>query len=432
MIVRILTLIAVMMPLSVNAIERIDINRGVVEPMPIAISSFTSESSEGKELGNNITNVITNDLESSGLFRALDKQSFIENITDGRKQPDYPSWRQLSIPALVSGHIINKGSESEIEFRLWDVFLQQQMSGSMLVTKSANWRRAAHMIADEIYKRLTGEEGYFDTRIVYVAESGASKTRIKRLAIMDYDGENHKFLTDGNSLVLTPRFSPESQKILYMSYAKKMPRVLIRDIESGKERVLGDFPGMTFAPRFAPSGNRALLSMAKDGVTNIYEIDIHSMNKKAITNTADIDTSPSYSPDETKIVFNSDRGGKPQLYVMNSDGSNPHRISFGDGRYATPVWSPRGDLIAFTKWGDGTGMFYIGVMRPDGSGERLLASGYIVESPTWAPNGRVITYTKQERGGKSRIHSIDLTGHNERELITPTDASDPAWSPLLK
>jgi TolB protein len=291
-------------------------------------------------------------------------------------------------------------------------------------------------MADAIYKRVTGEDGYFDTRVVYVSESGPMDRRIKRLAIMDQDGSNHRLLTDGRSLVLTPRFSPTAQEITYLSYARGVPRVYLFNIDTGQQEVVGDFPGMTFAPRFSPDGNKVIMSLAVEGNSDIYTLDLRTRQAVRLTDSPAIDTSPCYSPDGTRIVFNSDRGGSQQLYVMNADGSDVKRISFDSGaRYGTPVWSPRGDLIAFTKI-DG-GQFYIGVMRPDGSGERLLTQAFLVEGPTWAPNGRVLMYFRQApsdskgNGGSPRLYTIDLTGYNEREVITPQDASDPAWSPLI-
>ena len=309
-----------------------------------------------------------------------------------------------------------------VEFRLWDVYAENQLKGQSFTTTKDNWRRVAHVIADAIYERLTGEKGYFDTRIVYVSETGPATKRGKRLAIMDQDGENHKFLTSGAAMALTPRFSPNLQKVTYMSYAGSMPKVYILDIETGRQELLGSFPGMTFAPRFSPDSSKVLLSYANNGRTNIYEMDLKRRTSKQLTSGPAIDTSPSYSPDGSQIVFNSDRGGNQQLYVMNADGSDVHRISFGTGRYATPVWSPRGDYIAFTKMANG--QFYIGVMYPDGSGERLLASGYLVEGPTWSPNGRVLMYFRQDKGNSRsnapvKLYSIDLTGYNERMIVTP-------------
>ena len=322
------------------------------------------------------------------------------------------------------------GGKYSVEFRLWDVFGgARDVSRKSYTFTQDIWRRVAHIIADDIYKRITGEDGYFDTRIVYIAESGPKDNRQKRLAIMDQDGENHQFLTNGADLVLTPRFSPAAQDITYMSYYGNKPRVYLFSISTGQQEVLGDFPGMTFAPRYSPDGNSVIMSLAQNGNTDIYVMDVRTRRSKRLTDHPGIDTSPSYSPDGARIVFNSDRGGEQQLYVMNADGSGVARISKGAGRYATPVWSPRGDLIAFTRIYQGS--FYIGVMRPDGSGERMLSQGWLVEGPTWAPNGRVLAFYTQDQGGRTQLHSIDLTGHNERVMKTPMDGSDPAWSPLL-
>jgi len=321
-----------------------------------------------------------------------------------------------------------------VEFRLWDVFAGQQMTGLAYFTALPNWRRIAHLISDAIYQRLTGEAGYFDTRIVYIAETGPHKNRVKRLAIMDQDGAHNRYLTDGSYRVLTPRFSPTSQEITYMSFLSGIPRVFIYNIDTGQQEVLGDFPGMTFAPRFSPDGNKVIMSFIRGDNSDIYTMDLRTRRVVRLTDHEAIDTSPSYAPDGSRITFNSARGGSQQLYVMDADGRNVQRISFGRGSYATPVWSPRGDLIAFTKLT--RGKFYIGVMRPDGSGERLLTGSFLSEGPTWAPNGRVLMFYRQRRtgkdgsGGETTLYSVDLTGHNERQLITPTQASDPAWSPL--
>ena len=290
-------------------------------------------------------------------------------------------------------------------------------------------------MADAIYERLTGDKGYFNTIIAYISESGPSSKRVKRLALMDQDGDGHQFLTSGANLVLTPRFSPDMQYIAYLSYINNKPRVYMYNMKTQETELLGNFPGMTFAPRFSPDSRHILLSYAKNGVTDIYEMDLETRNSKKLTSGPSIDTSPSYSPDGQKIVFNSDRGGNQQIYVMNRDGSGVERISFRQGsRYATPVWSPRGDYIAFTRMEGNS--FYIGVMYPDGSGERTLASGFIVEGPTWSPNGRVIMFQRQNRGTATtnapiQLYSIDVTGQNERMVLTPGDGSDPAWSPLL-
>lgn len=413
----------------------VDITRGFVEPLPVAVTDFFGETPDETRVGTDIASVVSGDLERSGLFRPIDRGAFIQKSAELRSGPRFGDWRLINTQALVSGTVqVQADGRLKVEFRLWDVFAETQMTGLAYFTTPSNWRRVAHIISDAIYKRLTGEEGYFDTRIVYIAESGPQNRRVKRLAIMDQDGENHRFLTDGGSLVLTPRFSPTTQEITYLSYVGKVPRVYLFNLTTGQQEVLGDFPGMTFAPRFSPDGNKVVMSLARRGNTEIYTMDLRTRKVARLTTHPAIDTSPSYSPDSKEIVFNSDRGGSQQLYVMSSDGSNVRRITFSPGRYATPVWSPRGDLIAFTRLHGGE--FFIGVMRPDGSGERMLTKGFLVEGPTWAPNGRVLAFYRQSKAdnrGKveSKLYTIDLTGFNERELMTPIDGSDPAWSPLI-
>lgn len=413
----------------------VDITRGFVEPLPVAITELIGELPNEKKVGKDIAGVISANLERTGLFRPIDPGAFIQDPATLRAGPRFADWRLINAQALISGGVqVQADGRLRVEFRLWDVYAENQMTGLAYFTTPANWRRVAHIISDAIYKRLTGEDGYFDTRLVYIAETGPQNRRVKRLAIMDQDGHNHRFLTDGGALVLTPRFSPTTQEITYLSYIKKTPRVFLYNLDTGQQEVLGDFPGMTFAPRFSPDGNKVIMSMARQGNSEIYTMDLRTRKVQRLTDHPAIDTSPSYSPDSSQIVFNSDRGGAQQLYVMDSDGGNVKRISFAKGRYATPVWSPRGDLIAFTRIYQRE--FYIGVMRPDGSGERMLTKGFLVEAPTWAPNGRVLSFYRQTRAdarGKveSKVYTIDLTGFNERELITPIDGSDPAWSPLI-
>ena len=415
---------------------RIKINSGQVEPLPIAIANFTGEEGGSSKIGMQISTVVSNNLVGSGQFKAIESAAFIAPPTNPSVRPNFTDWTPLGIKALITGSVKNINDQQiEVEFRLWDVIAETDLIGLRLSVNSKAWRRVAHIISDEIFERLSGDSGYFDTRIVYVAESGPQNNRIKRLAIMDQDGENHQFLTDGSFLVLTPRFSPTSQEITYLAYFKNEPRVYIFNLETGQQELLGSFPGMTFAPRFSPSGEKIIMSLAEKGVTDIYTMDLNNQEVKRLTNSPSIDTSPSFSPDGKKIIFNSDRGGTQQLYIMDSNGRNVKRISFGKGRYATPVWAPKGELIAFTKILKNK--FYIGVMSPDGSGERLLAQGYLVEGPTWAPNGRVLMYFKQEApidDGKSttvNLFKIDVTGFRETRIVTPSDGSDPAWSPLL-
>ncbi|WP_373066434.1 Tol-Pal system beta propeller repeat protein TolB [Zavarzinia sp.] len=403
----------------------ITVDKGTQAPIPIAVPSFA-----GGDMGAQVAQVISADLERSGLFRPTAPGTYPQTPDQIQAQPAFPAWRSTGADALVSGRVVPQGGKASYEFRLWDVQAEQQLTGTAFTADSANWRRVAHIIADTIYKKMTGEDGYFDTRIVYVSESGPKNRRVKRLAIMDQDGANHRFLTSGKDLVMTPRFSPRDQTITYMSYFNDKPRVYLFNIDSGQQEVLGDFPGMTFAPRFSPDGNKVVMSMAKDGNTDIFVIDLRTRKIARLTSGPAIETSPSYSPDGSQITYNSDQSGGQQLYVMNADGSGQRRISFGDGRYATPVWSPRGDYIAFTKMKGGR--FAIGVMKPDGSGERILSESFLDEGPTWAPNGRVIAFFRQSPGasGTVKLYSVDITASNERLMPTPLDGSDPAWSPL--
>ncbi len=416
---------------------KVDVTQGMLQPLPIAIPPFIArrdtETGVGTlgGLGRRISEVVAADLRRSGLFRPLDEKAFITLPVSVNVRPRFANWRAIAAQALVVGEIdIRPDGRLVVEFRLWDVPVEQQLTGLRYTAQPADWRRMAHKIADDVYERLTGEKGYFDTRIVYIAETGSKLARRKRLAIMDQDGFNQMYLTDGRDLVLTPRFSPNRQEITYLAYYGDKPRVYLYDLDTGKHEVLGDFPNMTFAPRFSPDGKRVIMSLAEEGNSDIYEMDLQTRRVRRLTSHPAIDTSPSYSPDGRFIVFNSDRGGSQQLYVMRADGSDVHRISFGKGRYATPVWSPRGDLIAFTRIGEKK--FRIGVMKPDGSGERLLTDAYQDEAPSWAPNGRVLIFFRLDPAtGATGLWTVDLTGYNERRVPTPTDASDPAWSPLL-
>jgi len=409
---------------------RVRVDQGTMEPLPIAITDFGSASPGEGGVSAEISKVIRDDLERSGLFRPLDPASFIERSPDVAAPPKFADWRIINAKGLVTGRTsLESDGRLRVEFRLWDIFAQEQMIGFQFFTTPENSRRVGHMIADAVYERLTGDKGYFDTRIVFVAESGPKVKKVKRLAIMDQDGANPQFLTDGRDLVLTPRFNPTAQAISFMSYQGDRPRVYIFDLETGREEVLQGFNGMTFSPRFSPDGNSIVMSMARDGNTDIYLVDLRTRATRRLTTDPSIDTGGSFSPDGTQIVFESDRGGSQQIYVMDVNGGGVRRISFGDGRYATPVWSPRGDAIAFTKMLRGT--FGIGVMRPDGSGERRLTESFLDEGPTWAPNGRVIMFTRGSPGGPSSIYSVDLTGTNLRRVPTPGEASDPAWSPDL-
>jgi TolB protein len=421
---------------------KVDITRGNLDPLPIAVSplhvdpkSDDYQNTKIKELGELISSVVEKNFLSTGLFNSLNKEAFVQKPDIAHLKPRFEDWSLITAQALVTGKLLIKDEKLKIEFRLWDVAANKEMIALAFTTTPSNWRRVAHIISDKIYERLTGESGYFDTRIIYVSETGPRTQRVKKLAIMDQDGENTKYLTLGNELVLTPRFNPTNQLVTYLSYFRNLPRVYLLDIETGIQEVVGNFPGMTFAPRFSPDGKKIIMSFAKNGNSDIYTMNLESRLVEKLTEDSSIDTSPSYSPDGKYICFNSDRSGLQQIYTMKSDGTGVKRISFGDGLYGTPVWSPRGDLIAFTKVRGGK--FYIGVMRSDGSGERLLTENFYQEAPSWSPNGRLLVFYRETKSGKdgkgftAKLWSIDITGYNERELKTETDASDPSWSSLL-
>ena len=422
----------------------VDITRGNLNPLPIAVSPLFSDKISVQELkkktnkenlGEEISNIVENNLKITGLFNPLDKKAFLQKPDVAHLKPRFEDWSLIKAQALITGQVKYENDKLRVEFRLWDVLAGKEIMALAFTTVPNNWRRVGHIISDKIYERLTGEKGYFDTRIIYVSEEGPKTKRIKKLAIMDQDGFNTKYLTLGNELVLTPRFNPTNQMVTYLSYFKNLPRVYLLDIETGIQEVVGDFPGMTFAPRFSPDGKKIIMSFAKDGNSDIYTMNLENRIVQRITNHPSIDTSPSYSPDGKFITFNSDRSGHQQIYIMKKDGSSVKRISFGKGLYGTPVWSPRGDLIAFTKLHKGK--FYIGVMRTDGSGERLLTENYYQEAPSWSPNGRVLIFYRETKsddkgeGFSAKLWSIDLTGYNERLVKTETDGSDPSWSSLL-
>ena len=426
------------------ALIEVDITRGNLSPLPIAVSPLSSDKDslakfekilKKKDLGSEISIIVENNLKQTGLFNPLEKDAFLQKPEIAHLKPRFEDWALIKSQALITGKVEIVDEKLRVEFRLWDVLAAKEMLALAFTTVPTNWRRVGHIITDKVYERLTGEKGYFDTRIIYVSEKGPKTKRIKKLAIMDQDGYNLKYLTLGNELVLTPRFNPTNQMVTYLSYFRNLPRVYLLDIETGEQEVVGDFPGMTFAPRFSPDGKKIIMSFAMDGNSDIYTMDLENRIVERITNHPSIDTSPSYSPDGKYIAFNSDRSKYQQIYVMKNDGSNVKRISFGNGLYGTPVWSPRGDLIAFTKLHKGK--FYIGVMRTDGSGERLLTENFYQEAPSWSPNGRVLIFyreTKTDEKGEgftAKLWSIDLTGYNERQVLTETDASDPSWSSLL-
>ena len=414
----------------------VDVEGGISAPMPIAIPVMPTQAvvqtpaGSTDALGRQLSEIIATDLRNSGLFTPLPAARLRSPTVPEVTAPTYDYWGSTGAQSLVQGFIRANGDGNlTVGCYLYDVTARTELTRQGFVVPPADWRRAAHKCADTIYSRLTGEGPYFDSRVVYVSETGPKAKRVKRLAIMDQDGANHRFLTNGQSIVLTPRFAPNQQSIVYMSYVGRIPSIYVYDIGSGKQRLVVQNVATTFAPRFSPDGRYILFSMAQGGNTDIYRVSSQGGTPQRLTNSPGIDTGGSYSPDGGRIVFESDRSGGQQLYVMNADGSNQQRISFGGGRYATPVWSPRGDLIAFTKL---AGNFRIGIMSPSGSGEKLLTDSWSDEGPSWSPNGRVVTFMRSGRGagGAAQLWSVDLTGVNERRIPTPLGGSDPAWGPL--
>ncbi len=422
----------------------VGVTEGHADPTPIAVTDFNGDE-DMAALGADISSVVKADLEFSGVFKAIPSEGF-KGIGE-EEQPQFLSWRNVGAEVLITGWVSRQDDgRARVSFRLFDTVNEEQLVGFVYRGDKSIWRRIAHKIADAVYQRITGESGYFDTRIVYVHEEGLETNLEKKIAIMDYDGENHKFLTSGENTVLTPRFSPTIQQIAYFSYFNETtPRVYLLDLGTGRREVLGDFPGMSFAPRFSPDGKKVIMSLAINGNTDIYVMDLPTRTIEQLTDGPHIDTSPSYSPDGSQIVFTSDRIGQTQIYIMDADGENQRRISWDPDRgsgskasYSTPVWSPRGDLIAFTKHIP-NGAWAIGVMpafeADEGSKERLLAFGDLVEGPTWSPNGRVIMFAHEtylaDDSTDRVVKSVDLTGNFERKINTFGSASDPAWSPLI-
>jgi len=412
---------------------RIVIDSGVIEPMPIAVPFFVDEGGAG-ELAADVARVVAADLGGTGLFRAISQEAHIGRVTSFDAGIGFEEWKAIGAQVLITGAASASGDRVTVKFRAFDVFNGRQIEGAALqfAGTRAGWRRMAHKVADVVYSKVTGEGGYFDSRVVYIAESGPKDARLKRLAVMDYDGANRQFLTDSSAIVLAPRFSPAGDRILYTSYETGFPRITLMDVATLRRQTLEQQPGtMTFAPRFSPDGGSVVFSLERGGNSDIYLLDLRSGQTRQLTNAPSIETAPCFSPDGRQIVFESDRTGQPQIYIMPASGGEARRISSGDGRYGTPVWSPRGDMIAFTK--QNAGRFHIGVMRTDGSEERLLTASFLDEGPTWAPNGRVIMFTRETSGGggQSSLWSVDITGRNLKPVPTDGAASDPAWSPLL-
>ncbi len=411
---------------------RLTITDGVIEPLPFAAPAFQAENEAATQAAADITRLLSQDLTGTGLFREIPASAFISGVASFAQPVAYADWRAINAQALVTGAVTVNGDQMVVKFRLYDVFSGAELGeGQQLVGTVSGWRRMAHKVADVVYSRITGEGGYFDSRVVFVGETGPKDGRLKRLAIMDYDGANLQFLTDSTSLVLAPRFSPSGDRVLYTSYESGFPRINVLDVASVGRRQLETAAGeMAFSPRFSRDGSQVIYSLANGGNTDIYRTDLATGQHTRLTEAPSIETAPSFSPDGSQIVFESDRSGTQQLYIMSASGGEARRISFGDGRYGTPVWSPRGDLVAFTK--QNAGRFHIGVMRTDGSEERLLTASQLDESPTWSPNGRVVMFMRETLGenGSSTLYSVDISGRNLKPVSIAGGASDPSWGPL--
>lgn len=427
--------LSIMVPQALQAQTaplRIEITEGVIEPLPFAVPDFIPENSASTEWAGRISRLVAADLTGSGLFREIPATAFISRPQTFSAPVQFADWKAINAQALVLGAVAVAGSQISVKFRVYDVFSGAELGqGLQFNGTTQGWRRVAHKIADQVYSRITGEQGYFDSRVVYVAESGPKDNRRKRLAIMDYDGANVQYLTGSEAIVLAPRFSPTGDRVLYTSYATGQPRIHVLDVGDTRARILEQAAGtQSFSPRFSPDGRAVVFSLAQGANTDIYRMDVASGAMARLTNTPAIETSPSFSPDGSRIVFESDRSGTQQLYVMPATGGEATRISFGQGRYGSPVWSPRGDRIAFTK--QNQGRFHIGVMRIDGSEERLLTASFLDESPTWSPNGRVIMFTRETQGasGSASLYSVDISGRNLKRVPTPDGGSDPSWGPL--
>ncbi|HEY0629459.1 MAG TPA: Tol-Pal system beta propeller repeat protein TolB [Sphingomicrobium sp.] len=383
----------------------------------------------GNMIGRQVSEVIASDLRSTGLFTPIGPGGLPSYSVEEAGNPAYPNWRNAGVAALVSGYIEQRpDGRMTIACYLHDVTAGRTLANQGFAVSGNDWRRAAHKCADLVYSRLSGQQPFLDTRVVYVAETGPKTNRQKRVAIMDSDGSNHRYLTIGRNTVVTPRFSPRGDKLVYVSHIGRRPRVLLYDVASGSERLLIPGNHITFAPRFSPNGRSVVFSMANGGNTDIYVVSVDGGEPRRLTSAPGADTSPSFSPDGRQIVFESDRSGTQQLYVMGADGSNQRRISFGGGRYASPIWSPTGNLIAFTKI---AGPFRIGVMNAGGGGERILTNGWQDEGPSWAPNGQFVMFHRTPQGaGAARLYAVPVNGGNARIMPTPVGGSDPSWSPL--
>ena len=433
---RLLTLLVALMlagpVLAQNGPLRLTITDGVIEPITFAVPAFEAESPAAQQVASVISRLVGQDLAGTGLFREVPATAFISQVSSFVQPVAFPDWRAINAQALIVGAVNVSGNQLTVKFRLYDVFSGQELGQGLQFAGTVDgWRRMGHKVADAVYSRITGEGGYFDSRVVFVSESGPKDARQKRLAIMDFDGANVQFLTDSSSIVLAPRFSPNGDRVLYTSFESGFPRINVLNVANVGRQQLQTAPGeMAFSPRFSRDGRQVIYSLSNGGNTDIYRTDLGTGQHVRLTSAPSIETAPSLSPDGSQIVFESDRSGNQQLYIMSANGGEARRISFGEGRYGTPVWSPRGDLVAFTK--QNAGRFHIGVMRIDGSEERLLTSSFLDEGPSWSPNGRVIMFSRETQGavGSSSMYSVDISGRNLKAVPLQGGASDPSWGPL--
>lgn len=415
---------------------KVDIVAGAVEPISVAVQKFEVGSHASTRDAAMLRDVVDNDLKSTGLFRIVNRNALPEFVKMG-DMPDFKLWSAVRAQVLVQAKLTRQVDDMyRLEFYVWDVQGGEQIEAQSLVASKKSMRRLAHIMADAIYERLTGEVGYFDTQIVFITETGPMGERVKRMAIMDQDGYNMRYLSDDKTFVMSPSFSPNMHTVVFLSYRDEDPMIWTLDLETGEQRRLGQFGGMNFAPQFSPDGRRIALSLVKRGVTHIYEYDIENKTLRQLTSGGTINTSPSYSPDGKKMAYNSNRSGSQQIHVLDLESGQQERITFGAGRYATPAWSPDGRFIAFTKIADDT--FYIGIMSPTGRNEKILAGGWFMEAPSWAPGSRRLVYYETEKDDDdierhSHIRTVDIMGQNIYEIKLPdgVHGMEPTWSPRL-
>ena len=432
----VMAIISVVFVSNANAELHVDVVAGGIDPISIAVQQFETIGGVSKSDADMLREVVENDLKRTGLFRIINHDAFPEFVKMN-DMPNFKSWQAIKTQALVQTSSQPSGKDNyKLDFYLWDVNGAEQIEAQSLIASKKSMRRLAHIMADAIYERLTGEIGYFDTQIIFIAETGPVDNRIKRMAIMDQDGYGMRYLSDKNTFVMSPHFSPNMSTVVFLSYRNDDPMVWALDLDTGDQTRLGTFGGMTFAPRFSPDGNKVAMSLVKNGVTNIYEYNIITKTLKQLTYGNGICTSPAYSPDGRYMAYNSDETGSQQIHIMDLETGKQKRITFGTGRYATPAWSPDGKFIAFTKMADNT--FYIGIMNPEGRQEKILAGGWYMEAPSWAPNSRRVVFYETERSfdGEERmshIRSVDITGQNLYDIDLPDGVNgvEPTWSPKL-